>query len=106
MCFGFNRRVSIIDVNIGRILIRFYGLDQPKRIRDSKELWEKVVQLLPKEKFSEYNLYLFDFGSLFAKNAIPDVIFALYQKIVFTSGEIYYEYSSEIILSIKTSKSF
>jgi len=74
LCFGFDRRVSIMDVNIGRILIRFYGLDQPKRIRDSRELWLKTDELLPDKEFRKYNLSLLDFGNSICSKRKPNCI--------------------------------
>lgn len=71
LCFGFNKKVSIMDVNVGRILIRFFGLDEPKRIRNSKKLWQKADLLLPDDKYREYNLYLLDFGSIVCRKRNP-----------------------------------
>lgn len=71
LCFGFNKPVSILDVNIGRIFIRFFGLDEPKRIRDNKELWVRADNLLPKNNYRNYNLYLLDFGSLICEKRNP-----------------------------------
>lgn len=71
LCFGFNEPISILDVNIGRIFIRFFGLDESKRIRDSKELWKRADMLLPKNNYRNYNLYLLDFGSLICQKRKP-----------------------------------
>jgi len=71
LCFGFNKKVSIMDVNIGRILIRFFGLQEPKRIRDSKDLWGKADILLPNKDIRKFNLYLLDFGSLICEKRKP-----------------------------------
>jgi len=71
LCFGFGDKVSIMDVNVGRIIIRFFGFEEPKRIRDSKELWEKADQLLPKSKYRDFSLYLLDFGSMICSKRKP-----------------------------------
>jgi len=71
LCFGFNYKTSILDVNIGRIFIRFFNLDEPKRIRDSKKLWEFSDWILPVKNFRYFNFYLLDFGSKICQKRNP-----------------------------------
>lgn len=66
-CFGFNKRVSILDVNSSRIISRFFDIDSRKDIRDNKELQEKARELLPRKAFKEYNWGLLDLGALVCK---------------------------------------
>lgn len=67
LCFGFNKRKSILDVNTGRVISRFFNIDNNTDLRDNKELQAKSRELLPRKKFKEYNWGLLDLGALVCK---------------------------------------
>ncbi len=64
MCFGFNQRFSILDVNTSRVISRFFSIDNTKDIRDNNKLHIKAQKLLPRKYFKEYNWGLLDFGAI------------------------------------------
>ncbi|MBI5150360.1 MAG: hypothetical protein HZA28_06285 [Candidatus Omnitrophica bacterium] len=66
-CFGFNKRVPILDVNSSRIISRFFDIDARKDLRDNKALQLKAGELLPRKSFKEYNWGLLDLGALVCK---------------------------------------
>ena len=67
LCFGFNRRASILDVNASRIISRFFSIDNTRDLRDNEELQQKAKELLPRKNFKEYNWGLLDLGALVCK---------------------------------------
>ncbi|MGB2727605.1 MAG: DNA (cytosine-5-)-methyltransferase [Halobacteriota archaeon] len=67
ICFGFNKRSPILDVNTSRIISRFFNIDNNKDLRDNKELQDMVKKLLPRKNFKEYNWGLLDLGALVCK---------------------------------------
>ena len=67
MCFGFNRRSMILDVNTSRIISRFFSIDNSKDLRDNLILQQKARELLPMIDFKEYNWGLLDLGALICK---------------------------------------
>ncbi|MHA1407178.1 MAG: A/G-specific adenine glycosylase [Candidatus Heimdallarchaeaceae archaeon] len=67
LCFGFNKRVPIVDVNVARILVRFFNLPKTSRPRNSKIVWKKAEELLPDKEYKKYNMLLLDFGALVCK---------------------------------------
>jgi DNA (cytosine-5)-methyltransferase 1 len=67
ICFGFNKRSPILDVNTSRIISRFFNIDNNKDLRDNKELQDMVKKLLPIKNFKEYNWGLLDLGALVCK---------------------------------------
>jgi A/G-specific adenine glycosylase len=68
LCFGFNKRNPILDVNTSRIISRFFSLDNTKDLRDNKILQDKARKLLPRKNFKEYNWGLLDLGALICKS--------------------------------------
>ncbi|HAX97877.1 MAG TPA: hypothetical protein DCY12_03025 [Candidatus Atribacteria bacterium] len=64
MCFGFNKKVPIVDVNVTRICQRFFGLEAYGDPRVDTHIWEFLERIIPNKKFKEFNLALLDFGAL------------------------------------------
>jgi len=64
LCFGYNQRVPIVDVNVARILMRFFGLPEANRPQNNKIVWEKALEILPEIEYKRYNWLLLDFGSI------------------------------------------
>jgi A/G-specific adenine glycosylase len=67
LCFGFNKRVPILDVNTNRVISRVFGIDGKQDLRDNKKLQETALKLLPRKSFKEYNWGLLDLGALICK---------------------------------------
>ncbi|MCK5040149.1 MAG: hypothetical protein KAR87_04235 [Candidatus Aenigmarchaeota archaeon] len=67
LCFGFNKRAPILDVNTSRIISRYFHIDNIKDLRDNKEIQDKTNEILPRKNFKEYNWGLLDFGALVCK---------------------------------------
>lgn len=63
LCFGFGKRVSILDVNVSRLLMRYFGFEGEKRkdLRRFPEIIKLAEELVPVENFKLYNYALLDF---------------------------------------------
>lgn len=65
LCFGFGKDVSIVDVNVARVLSRVFGvLGRKRRPSEDIELWDFAAKLLPKKQAMSYNEALLDFAIL------------------------------------------
>ena len=71
LCFGFNKRFPIVDINVTRICQRFFGIEVYGDPRVDKHVWELLECLLPRRKFKEFNLALLDFGALVCTSKNP-----------------------------------
>ncbi len=65
-CFYYGQRCPIVDVNTARIITRYHGLNMPRDLRE-EWIWLLAEQLLPNEKYVEYNYGLLDIGALYCK---------------------------------------
>lgn len=72
LCFGYGIRTAIVDVNVIRILHRFFGCpvweDGPHK---DPEIWNFARKILPKRYCREYNWGLLDFGALVCTKRNP-----------------------------------
>ncbi len=65
LCFGFNKRVPIVDSNIVRLFQRIFGYrSSKKRPRDDISLWRLAELLLPDKNVRDFNYALLDFSAL------------------------------------------
>lgn len=71
LCFGFNKRVPIVDVNVTRICQRFFGLEVYGDPRVDKHIGAFLNRIIPEKKYKEFNLALLDFGALICKSKNP-----------------------------------
>ncbi len=63
LCFAFDHDVSMLDVNITRVLKRVFSLDASNsRDRTDKQMWEFAESLPPKGKGREFNYAILDFA--------------------------------------------
>ena len=63
LCFAFQHDVSMLDVNITRVLKRVFSLGSKKsRDRTDKQMWEFAENLPPKGKGKEFNYAILDFA--------------------------------------------
>jgi A/G-specific adenine glycosylase len=68
LCFGFGKDVSIVDVNVSRVLSRiFSGYDINRRPSEDKELWSFSARIVPKGLGVQYNESLLDFATIICK---------------------------------------
>jgi A/G-specific adenine glycosylase len=72
LCFGFNKKVPIVDVNVTRICQRFFGLEAYGDPRIDTHIWELLDRIIPRNRFKEFNLALLDFGALVCKSKKPE----------------------------------
>ena len=63
-CFAFNKSVPVVDVNINRVLTRFYGIKTPQTDAYIRELANKA---LPKKNSYDWNQGLMDIGASICK---------------------------------------
>ncbi|MGI9952495.1 hypothetical protein V3F56_09060 [Moorellaceae bacterium AZ2] len=72
-CFYFNQPAPIVDVNVARLLGRFFGLQGSKLnpVR-TKAYWLIAAVLLPKNCTKEYNWGLLDLGALVCTSRQPN----------------------------------
>lgn len=68
LCFSFDKRVSIIDSNVERIMSRLFTIDK----KSKKQIREKVELLLPEESYRDFNYALLDLGALICKPNNPN----------------------------------
>jgi len=59
LCFAFNRDVPIVDMNVRRVVRRFFGW---KNIAD-KEIERRLSRIIPKGKAKQFNWGIIDFSS-------------------------------------------
>jgi len=67
MCFAYNKRYPILDVNSSRIISRFFLIQNKKDIRNDSLLKQKSLELLPRKKIKDYNWGLLDLGAMICK---------------------------------------
>ena len=68
LCFGFGKDVSIVDVNVARVLSRvFQGSDIVGRPSEDKVLWSFAAKIVPKGIGVQYNESLLDFAAIVCK---------------------------------------
>ncbi|GAH12650.1 unnamed protein product, partial [marine sediment metagenome] len=63
LCFGFNEKSPLLDVNFIRIITRVFGIkSKTKPPRTDKFLWETSRNLLPNTNYINYNYGVLDLG--------------------------------------------
>jgi len=73
LCFCYNQRRPVVDINVARVLTRFQCMDTPKDAT-KKWLWELAENMLPEENWKEYNYGLLDLGALLCISKQPKCI--------------------------------
>ncbi len=72
LCFGYNKRVAIIDTNTIRIFGRVFGIKTSlKRPRTDRNLEKQIESFLPAPKIREFNYALLDFGAMICTATNP-----------------------------------
>ena len=63
LCFAFNKRIEIIDVNVQRFFARYYGLEVKADVRRNPHIWLVAQEALPQgaKRTQQHNYGLLDF---------------------------------------------
>jgi A/G-specific adenine glycosylase len=72
LCFGYNKDVPIVDVNITRVCKRYFGVEAYGDPRVDLHIWELLRELMPKHKCKDFNWALLDFASIICKSNNPN----------------------------------
>lgn len=65
LCFGYGKPVPVVDVNVVRVLSRFFGITPSKRrAHTDPAYWNLSQKLMPKSKGPEFNEALIDFAAI------------------------------------------
>lgn len=73
LCFGYSKRMALVDVNVIRLYTRVFGFQsRAKRPRDDKQTWVFATIMLPKKNLKEYNLALLDLSAQICKLKNPN----------------------------------
>lgn len=81
LCFGFGRRVAVLDTNIIRIYSRIFGLKaKTSRPRQDRELWRFANEMLPEKGYVDFNYALLDFGKLVCTSRNPKCAYCPFEK--------------------------
>lgn len=72
LCFGFNERNPLLDVNFIRIFTRVFGIEsKTKTPKKDKFLWETSKELLPNTNYINFNYGVLDMGGKICLNRTP-----------------------------------
>lgn len=72
MSFAFDEPYAVIDGNVGRVLARHAGIDEPIDTTQGKKLLRGLAdEMLDKQRPALYNQAIMDFGALVCKPAAP-----------------------------------
>ena len=72
LCFAFDKKVAMVDVNVVRLYHRVFGITSEKhRPRDDRKLWKFAQEMLPVNRFKEYNLALIDLSAQICTSRKP-----------------------------------
>lgn len=65
LCFGYGKSVPVVDVNVVRVLSRFFGITSSKRRpHTDPAFWNLSRELIPENKGPEFNEALIDFAAM------------------------------------------
>ncbi len=70
LCFGFGKKIPIVDANVGRIISRFFGIEVKSAPSRDKNLFSFLMELIP-DNARDFNYALLDFGALSCKAQKP-----------------------------------
>lgn len=60
LCFAFGQDIPVVDVNVRRVVSRYFGW---KKLKD-KKIEKRLSNLIPKGKGKQFNLGMIDFSAL------------------------------------------
>lgn len=73
LCFAFDHKIEIVDINVLRFFARYYGLEVKLDIRRAPEIWVIARDALPRDKVKAkaHNYGLLDFTADICKPGRP-----------------------------------
>jgi len=72
LLYGFNQREIPVDVNVARLLGRFFGIPVSRDLRRSYQLKEWANVIFPGDNVGNFLWRILDFSALICKSARPD----------------------------------
>jgi A/G-specific adenine glycosylase len=64
LCFAFNKKMPIIDANVGRVMKRIFSFPVKSAPSRDKKLAERMEELIPDRYFKEFNYAILDIAAL------------------------------------------
>ena len=64
LCFAFKKPVPIVDSNVGRVIKRVFSFPVKSAPSRDKNLFKKMIDVLPEKNFRDFNLAILDFAAL------------------------------------------
>ena len=64
LCFAFNKKIPIIDANVGRVMKRVFSFPVKSAPSRDKKLAERMENLIPDRYFKEFNYAILDMAAL------------------------------------------
>ncbi|MHA1671971.1 MAG: hypothetical protein ACTSV5_15580 [Promethearchaeota archaeon] len=64
LCFAFNKKMPIIDANVGRVIKRIFSFPVKSAPSRDKKLAERMQELIPDRYFKEFNYAILDLAAL------------------------------------------
>jgi A/G-specific adenine glycosylase len=64
LCFAFEKKVPIIDANVGRVMKRVYSFPVKEAPSRDKKLTERMEEIIPDNNFRDFNYAILDFAAL------------------------------------------
>ncbi|UAJ65590.1 A/G-specific adenine glycosylase [Candidatus Schneideria nysicola] len=75
LSFAFNKRYSILDTNVKRVLIRYYMIEgYPNNKIVENYLWKLLDELMPVEHSTQFNQAMMDIGAQICTHSNPKCI--------------------------------
>src|SRR5690606_27440083 len=70
--FAFGKAHAVVDGNVVRVLARFFGIQDPVDVNQTKKSIEKLAnELIPAKQPGVYNQAIMDFGATVCKPQLP-----------------------------------
>ena len=64
LCFAFNKKVPIIDSNVGRVMKRVFSFPVKSAPSRDKKLTARMEEIIPEKSFKSFNYAILDFAAL------------------------------------------
>jgi len=71
LSFCFGQKVPLVDTNVARVYSRIYNFKVSKLPYADKKLWLFSAEMLPQQRFQEFNLALLDLSALICRPRNP-----------------------------------
>ncbi len=72
LTFAFNQDVAIVDVNVVRVIQRFFGFpEREKKPSEDKNIWSFVEKIIPNNEGKQFNETILDLSAMICKKRNP-----------------------------------